>query len=44
LSFLSHFQAISKGVLSVNDILYFISTITLWLGATIIILEKKQAT
>lgn len=44
LSFLSHFQAISKGVLSLNDILYFISVIVLWLGATIIILEKKQAT
>ena len=43
LSFLNHFQAISKGVLSLNDIMYFFSVIVLWLGATIVILEKRQA-
>ncbi|MFT7687757.1 MAG: ABC-2 type transport system permease protein, partial [Candidatus Azotimanducaceae bacterium] len=34
LGFLSHFQAISKGVLSLSDVLYFLSVIVLWLGAT----------
>ncbi|MFT7688995.1 MAG: ABC-2 type transport system permease protein, partial [Candidatus Azotimanducaceae bacterium] len=43
LGFLSHFQAISKGVLSLSDVLYFLSVIVLWLGATMIVLEKKQA-
>ena len=43
LSFLTHFQAISKGVLSLNDILYFISVIIAWLSATIVIVKVKQA-
>jgi ABC-2 type transport system permease protein len=43
LGFLSHFQAISKGVLSLSDVLYLLAVIVLWLGATMIVLEKKQA-
>lgn len=43
LSFLSHFQAISKGVLSLGDSLYFISVIMAWLAATVVVVELKQA-
>ena len=43
LSFLSHFNALSKGVLSLQDLLYFISVIVAWLAATMIVLEIKQA-
>ena len=43
LSFLTHFTSISKGVLSLRDILYFISMIFFWLFATAIVLELKQA-
>lgn len=43
LSFLSHFSSVSKGVLSLRDILYFFSMIAFWLAATAIIVELKQA-
>jgi len=43
LSFLSHFQAISKGVLSLGDILYFVSVIVAFLLATVVVVELKQA-
>lgn len=43
LSFLAHFSAISKGVVSLNDLLYFLSMIFAWLFATRIIVEMKQA-
>lgn len=43
LSFLTHFASISKGVLSLRDMLYFISMIVFWLTATAIVLELKQA-
>ncbi len=42
LSFLTHFSSISKGVLSLRDILYFLSMIVFWLLATIVILDLKQ--
>jgi len=42
LSFLTHFSAISKGVLSLRDALYFLSMISFWLIATAIVLELKQ--
>ncbi len=42
LSFLTHFNAISKGVLSLQDFLYFVSMIVLWLGATTLVLEAKK--
>jgi len=43
LSFLSHFEAISKGVVDLRDLLYFLLTIVAWLYATAIVLEMKKA-
>lgn len=43
LSFLSHFNAISKGVLDLRDLLYFLILITGWLMATAIVIEMKKA-
>jgi ABC-2 type transport system permease protein len=43
LSFLTHFQAISKGVLDVRDLLYFVMTIGVWLYATTLVLELRKA-
>lgn len=43
LSFLSHFQAISKGVLAANDVIYFIVVIAAWLVAGAILIDLKKA-
>ncbi len=43
LSMLQHFQAISKGVLALQDVLYFCLMIAVWLTATVILLEWKKA-
>jgi len=43
LSFLTHFTSVSKGVLSLRDILYFFSMIVFWLFMTAVVLELKQA-
>jgi len=43
LSFLTHFSAISKGVLDVRDVLYFLLVIGVWLVATTIVLDLKKA-
>jgi ABC-2 type transport system permease protein len=43
LSFLTHFTSVSKGVLSLRDVLYFISMIVFWLTATAVVVELKQA-
>ena len=42
LSFLTHFNAIAKGVLSLQDLLYFLAVIFTWLAATAIVLEAKK--
>ena len=42
LSFLSHFNAVSRGVLSLQDFLYFVSMIVVWLVATSIVLDIKK--
>ena len=42
LSFLTHFNAVSRGVLSLQDFLYFLSVIAVWLGATSIVLDMKK--
>lgn len=42
-SFLTHFTAISKGVLDVRDVLYFLLVIGVWLVATTIVLDLKKA-
>lgn len=43
LSFLTHFAAISKGVLDLRDVLYFLLVIGAWLLATTIVLDLKKA-
>ena len=43
LSFLTHFTAISKGVLDIRDVLYFLLVIGVWLVATTIVLDLKKA-
>ncbi len=42
LSFLTHFSSISKGVLSLRDLLYFVSMIVVWLLATMVVVDLKQ--
>jgi ABC-2 type transport system permease protein len=42
-SFLTHFQSISKGVLDLRDILYFLSLIAFWLFATVTVIDMKKA-
>ena len=43
LSFLTHFNAIAKGVLDLRDVLYFMVIIIGWLVATAIVLDMKKA-
>jgi len=43
LSFYSHFQAISRGVLDLRDLLYFLSVIVFWLLANVIVIDMKKA-
>ncbi|MDH5587772.1 MAG: ABC transporter permease, partial [Nitrospirota bacterium] len=42
-SFLTHFQSISKGVLDLRDIVYFLSLIAFWLFATATVIDMKKA-
>ncbi|MDY0249913.1 MAG: ABC transporter permease subunit [Pseudomonas sp.] len=42
-SFLTRFQAISKGVIDVRDLLYFVSFIAAWLMATAVVIDLKKA-
>lgn len=43
LSFLTHFQAITRGVLDFRDVFYFLFTIAAWLFATVLVIEFKKA-
>lgn len=43
LSFLTHFESISKGVIDIRDFLYFATLIAAWLAANAIVLEMKKA-
>ena len=43
LSFLTHFEAVSKGVLDLRDLLYFLVMITFWLLATAVVIDMKKA-
>lgn len=42
LSFLSHFNGIAKGVLSLQDLIFFISVIVFWLALTVVVLDRNQ--
>jgi ABC-2 type transport system permease protein len=43
LSFLSRFDAISKGVIDLRDLLYFLTLIAAWLAATAVVIDLKKA-
>jgi ABC-2 type transport system permease protein len=43
LSFLTHFNSISKGVIDLRDVVYFLAVIGAWLYATTIVLDMKKA-
>lgn len=43
MSFLTHFQAITNGVIDLRDLIFFISLIVVWLFANVIIVEIKKA-
>jgi len=43
LSFLTHFQSISKGVIDLRDLVYFVTIIGVWLVANTIVLDMKKA-
>lgn len=42
LSFLTHFENLQKGTVSLNDVVYFLSVIALWLWINRVILETKR--
>lgn len=42
-SFLTHFNAISKGVIDLRDVCYFLVLIASWLMATAIVIDLKKA-
>lgn len=43
LSFLTHFQSISKGVIDLRDLLYFFLVIVFWLFASAVVIDQKKA-
>jgi ABC-2 type transport system permease protein len=43
LSFLTRFEAISKGVIDLRDLLYFLTLIAAWLAATAVVIDLKKA-
>lgn len=43
LSFLTHFEALSKGVIELRDLAYFLLVIGTWLAANAIVLDMRKA-
>lgn len=43
LSFLTHFQAIVRGVLDLRDLAFFLLSIAAWLLATVLVIDLKKA-
>ena len=43
LSFLTHFGSISKGVIDLRDLIYFLLTIAFWLYASAVVIDLKKA-
>lgn len=43
LSFLTHFNAISRGVIDLRDLLFFLLTIGFWLAASAVVIDLKKA-
>ena len=42
-SFLAHFSAISKGVIELRDLVYFVSLIAFWLFANAVVIDLRKA-
>lgn len=42
-SFLTHFEAMAKGVIALNDVGYYLISIAVWLYASLLIIEHKKA-
>jgi ABC-2 type transport system permease protein len=42
-SFLTRFESLSRGIIDVRDLIYFLSLIGFWLFATVIAVESKKA-
>jgi len=42
-SFLTHFDAITKGVIDLRDVIYFVSLIAFWLYINVVVIEYKKA-
>jgi ABC-2 type transport system permease protein len=43
LSFMSHFNAISEGVIELRDVVFFVSLIIFWLFANAVVIDMKKA-
>ena len=43
LSVMTHFQAVTRGVLDLRDVVYFALSILAWLFATVLVIEIKKA-
>ncbi len=42
-SFLTHFESMAKGVITLNDLIYFLLVTICWLFAGLVIIEQKKA-
>lgn len=43
MSFLTRFNSVSRGVISLQDLLFFVALTGVWLAATTVVIEMKQA-
>lgn len=43
LSFLTHFEPMTKGVITLKDLIYFLLVTICWLFAGLVIIEQKKA-
>ena len=43
LSFLTHFNAVTKGVIELRDLIFFLALIAFWLFANIVVVETRKA-
>jgi ABC-2 type transport system permease protein len=43
LSFLTHFNTVTKGVIELRDLIFFVALIAFWLFANVVVVETKKA-
>lgn len=43
LSFLTHFNTVTKGVIELRDLIFFVALIAFWLFATVVVVETRKA-